>query len=312
MLFILLLMLCNSMSLCMHNKVMFTKYSIEAVPCGLSQMQGARNYMEDTYSWEVQYPRIQYHGIQYRSALFGLYDGHGGSYVADEAAKNIKTYIDLEKCNNNDEAKFQLIKAFYGTQISLGKEAQTQGSTALVAIRTKEALHVANVGDSRAVLCSNGLAVPLSVDHTAENPAERDRIEKIIQEKQSTDIKTRHGLLYVLRYKAKENESRKWVRCTRALGDKDAAPHVIATPEIQHRKLMPEDDFLILATDGLWDVLSNQKAVDLVKAELKKDELTHKDFALAAELLRNAAYILGSTDNISVMVIGLKDLKAIS
>jgi len=70
-------------------------------------------------------------------------------------------------------------------------------------------------------------------------------------------------------------------------------------PEIQQRKLQPEDDFLILATDGVWDVLSSQEAVDVIME-------CGDDTREMARRLTETAYKRGSMDNITSLVIDLR------
>ena len=89
---------------------------------------------------------------------------------------------------------------------------------------------------------------------------------------------------------------------TRAIGDKALFPYVIPNPEIGEKTLTSDDDFLILACDGVWDVIDNQQAVDIVKIILRQQN----DYGKAADALKNAALERGSTDNISVMVVNLK------
>ena len=71
------------------------------------------------------------------------------------------------------------------------------------------------------------------------------------------------------------------------------------TPHINQIQLTDEDTFIIIACDGVWDVLSEQDAVDLIASEL--DPLT------AAKLIRDRAFELESTDNISVIVAFLSE-----
>ena len=81
---------------------------------------------------------------------------------------------------------------------------------------------------------------------------------------------------------------------SRALGDGFLSDCVNSTPHIQQVKLTEEDSFIILACDGVWDVISDQEAVDMIASEI--DPLS------AAKLLRDRAFELESTDNISVIV----------
>lgn len=84
---------------------------------------------------------------------------------------------------------------------------------------------------------------------------------------------------------------------SRAIGDALLTP-VIAVPDIIKHEINDTDELLIMACDGLWDVISDQQAVNLIRDET--------DMQTAAERLRNYALDHGSTDNISVLVIDLK------
>ncbi len=84
---------------------------------------------------------------------------------------------------------------------------------------------------------------------------------------------------------------------TRAIGDRRLKQYVSAVPEISMRQLQAEDEFLILASDGVWDVLSNQEACDLVKSCRNVQE--------GAKMLTEQAYNRGSLDNITSLVINL-------
>jgi len=85
---------------------------------------------------------------------------------------------------------------------------------------------------------------------------------------------------------------------SRAIGDSLLQPFVIADPYISETDITPEDKFLILACDGLWDIFTDAAAV--------LEILNETDVQQAAERLKNASYELGSTDNISVIVVQLQ------
>ena len=89
----------------------------------------------------------------------------------------------------------------------------------------------------------------------------------------------------------------------RALGDRMLTPYVSAIPTYQCVTIEPEDEFLILACDGVWDVLTDSKAVQVVHDSLEK---THS-VDCAAMALRDWAFCSGSGDNISVIVVQLNN-----
>lgn len=85
---------------------------------------------------------------------------------------------------------------------------------------------------------------------------------------------------------------------SRAFGDKPLKRYVIATPDVREETLGPDDEFIILASDGLWDVVSNQDAVNLVRDV--------RDPEKAAKKLAEEAMSRGSNDNVSAIVVRFK------
>ncbi|KAK9291433.1 hypothetical protein L1049_019380 [Liquidambar formosana] len=190
-------------------------------------------------------------------------------------------------------------------------EVALSGSTAVVAVLTPDDIVVANCGDSRAVLCRSGRAMPLSVDHKPDRPDERARIEASGGRVIFVDGPRVGGILAM----------------SRAIGDVYLKPAVTSEPEISFTKRDPEDECLILASDGLWDVLSSDlackvaseclregspatAATDLNTGPRREDggagELYPSRSALAAALLTRLALGRKSSDNISVIVVDLK------
>lgn len=92
----------------------------------------------------------------------------------------------------------------------------------------------------------------------------------------------------------------------RTLGDKMLHPYVRADPFVHTQEVTAGDEFLIIACDGVWDVTTNQQAVDLVRAEA----CDHPQ--LAALRLRDHAYLCGSSDNITAVVVPLHPLPSSS
>uniref|UniRef100_M1A2R0 Protein phosphatase-2C n=2 Tax=Solanum TaxID=4107 RepID=M1A2R0_SOLTU len=145
---------------------------------------------------------------------------------------------------------------------------------------------VANAGDCRAVLCRNGEAIDMSQDHRPNYPSERRRVEELGG---FIDDGYLNGILSV----------------TRALGDWDmklprgSASPLIAEPEFRQIVLTEEDEFLIIACDGIWDVLSSQQAVSLVRRGLRR----HDDPEQCAKDLVMEALRLNTFDNLTVIVV---------
>jgi len=127
------------------------------------------------------------------------------------------------------------------------------GSTACVAVIRKEinhtVLYVANSGDTRAVLSKNGQAERLSKDHKATDPQEVDRIKGV------------GGSII-------DNRVAGGLAITRALGDHAYKSFgVTGSPYVVRHVLRPFDKFLIIASDGVWDTVSDAQAVALCKED---------------------------------------------
>jgi serine/threonine protein phosphatase PrpC len=265
---------------------------------GFAELQGRRPTMEDAHNV------FQKNDFE----LFGLYDGHGGPYVSKELASHLN-YIIAQKCDElspTRKSTFSYVlqpwtigSSHYERQIqhaltmsyalmndSLDTDnARNQGSTAITAVVTKKNIMVVNTGDSRAVLCTNGNAIALSDDHKPNRTDEYERITAL-----GGTVTTYAGVPRVQGILA----------LSRAMGDFSLAPYVICTPDIVMHKRSVSDQFLIIACDGVWDVFSNQEAVNIVLAELKSS-----DAHGAAQKLVQAAYDAESTDNISAIVVVL-------
>lgn len=243
---------------------------------GVAETQGRRKTMEDAYVIDRKAD----------FALYGVFDGHGGRKVADFAAQNLPTVLrhSYAKIGNTDTALRQSFLEIH-KQLGDAHGAQTQGCTAVVALVKDGKITVANAGDSRAVLARDGKAFALSDDHKPHRPDEKARIENLGGKVVHYGVPRVQGDLAV----------------SRALGDKALNPYVTPEPEIMRTILTTKDEFLILACDGVWDVMNNQQAVDIVK-----DAFAQKQTATqASAILRNMAFKRGSQDNITAMVVRL-------
>ncbi|CAN1312948.1 Probable protein phosphatase 2C 14 [Linum perenne] len=159
-----------------------------------------------------------------RNGFFGVYDGHGGKKAAEFAAENLHSNI----------------MAIMGL---------LSGACCVTALIEGEEVVVSNLGDCRAVLCRGGVAEALTTDHRAEREDERERIEN---EGGYVEIHRGawrvHGILSV----------------SRSIGDAHLKQWVSAEPDTKIMQLKPDMDYLVLASDGLWEVVGNQEAIDIV------------------------------------------------
>jgi len=215
---------------------------------------------------------------------FAIYDGHGGRGAVDFTAKTLHKNLQEELEKNPDVAPLEALRAAYLTTDKQMGETQIHfsGTTSISVLIRKEGkerwLYAANAGDARAVICRNGVAVRLSYDHKGSDETETKRI---VDAGGFVVLNRVNGILAV----------------TRSLGDHAMKDYVIGDPYLQSIQLDQTDTHLILACDGLWDVASDQEAVDLILPENDAQKMSEK---LLLHALKN-----GSTDNISVMAIVL-------
>ncbi|XP_064957687.1 probable protein phosphatase 2C 52 isoform X2 [Musa acuminata AAA Group] len=157
--------------------------------------------------------------------------------------------------------------------------SRDDGSTASTAVLIGKHLYVANVGDSRAVISKTGKAIPLSNDHKPNRSDERKRIEDAGGVVTWTGTWRVGGILAM----------------SRAFGNRLLKQFVVAEPEIQEQVVDEELEILVLASDGLWDVVANEDAVSLVRVEEEPEA--------AARKLTETAFSRGSADNITCIVV---------
>lgn len=213
--------------------------------------------------------------------LFAIFDGHMSQEVPDYLRSHLFENI-LNQPNFWTEPEISMKRAYRITDTTILEKASDLGkggSTAVTAILINcHKLLVANIGDSRAVLCKNGVAKQLSVDH-----------EPI---KEKDDIENRGG--FVLAYPGDVPRVDGQLAVARAFGDKTLKEHLSSEPDITVEIIDDKAEFIILASDGIWKVMTNQEAVDCIKEM--------KDAKTGAKQLTQEALNRNSSDDISCIV----------
>ncbi|CAK7339874.1 unnamed protein product [Dovyalis caffra] len=227
---------------------------------------------------------------------FGIFDGHRGAAAAEFSAQAIPGF--LQSIGSASSPDTALIEAFVSTDVAFRNELDAHcksrkvvqkdwhpGCTAIVALIVTNKLFVANAGDCKTILCRAGKAFPLSKDHVASCIEERERVLSAGgQVKWQVDTwRVGNAALQV----------------TRSIGDDDLKPAVTAEPEIIETVLSAEDEFLVMASDGLWDVMSSADVIRIIKDTVKEPGMCSK--RLATEAAER-----GSKDNITVIVVFLR------
>lgn len=214
--------------------------------------------------------------------LFAIFDGHLSHVIPDYLRSHLFDNI-LKEPDFWTQPKNAMRRAYCMTDTTILEKAGDLGkggSTAVTAILINcQKLVVANVGDSRAVICKNGVAKQLSVDH--EPSMEREEIEN------------RGG--FVSNFPGDVARVDGQLAVARAFGDKSLKDHLSSEPDFAMEMIDDDTDCIILASDGLWKVMSNQEAVDTIK--------NIKDALSAAKRLTEEALNRKSSDDISCVVV---------
>lgn len=233
--------------------------------------------------------------------FLSVFDGHGGSYVSEYAKNNL-----VRNITSNQNFKANIYRAiqqgFKKTHDELdNRQSMHQGSTAVVAFVNDDTIYVANAGDSRAVVSEGGKAIALSNDHKPTPGTDEYRRIIVSGGKVINQIMHNGSLVNCGDRVHVETANGSYsLAMTRALGDKMCtASGVICSPEITDYKITAKTEFLIMASDGLWDVLENQDVVDMVSKN-------KQNLQSAAEFIVKKARQLGSNDDITAVVVGFK------
>eukprot|EP00928_Gymnodinium_smaydae_P089150 TRINITY_DN73150_c0_g1_i1.p1 TRINITY_DN73150_c0_g1~~TRINITY_DN73150_c0_g1_i1.p1 ORF type:complete len:475 (-),score=88.01 TRINITY_DN73150_c0_g1_i1:101-1525(-) len=292
------------------------------VSAGVASWQGNKDVQEDRFIMEVN---LKGPGGE-QLIGFAVLDGHSGSLCVDacvqELPRNLQKCISAKQSLSEDSLREAVGEAIALTDADFLVKARERevldGSTMILCLiwpgetRGRGGRHrllIANLGDSRAVLCrAQGgrlAAVRLSDDHKPGRADERSRIEEC------GGVVDVQGVWRVFTPGPANFGGRSllWgLAVSRAFGDllmKEPQKYgcqgatgelVTAVPEIHTYDLRPSDDrFIVLACDGIWDVLGDDDAVAVCTE--------HRSTEQAAHALIRRAFESGSDDNITALVI---------
>ncbi|EED93445.1 hypothetical protein THAPSDRAFT_262261 [Thalassiosira pseudonana CCMP1335] len=255
-----------------------TGFSVNRFDCGISEAIGARPF----------------------TTFAAVFDGHGGdecsNYLVDALPRHIHSGEDA-----TSELMRRILKTAYlraDKEFITPKNAPQSGSTGATVVLLGRRLFAANVGDSRVVLArKNGACLELTSDHKPSRPDEAAR------------VRAAGGFILHKRVMGE-------LAITRAFGDKSFKMGIKAIPRIacttsHHslRSLFPQvlshdDEFLLLACDGLFDVFKSQDAITFARQEL----IAHRgEPAEVARILSDQAIrVRRSRDNVSILIIVLR------
>lgn len=222
---------------------------------GMTSMQGWRENMEDSHV-----AKINLGNTHSEWSFFAVFDGHAGDTASRYCAEHLLDTILQSNFpyDGKDAIRAGCIKLDNKLNEMLSDQQDRSGSTAVFTFISNKLQYIANLGDSRAVLCNSGRPIFSTSDHTADVPTEQERITNAGGHVSYGRV---NGNLAV----------------SRALGDvhykknkgKEPMHQLVSSePEIFIRERNPSDEFLILACDGLWDVMSNEEMCAYIHSRL--------------------------------------------
>ncbi|KAG0250747.1 Protein phosphatase 2C 2 [Actinomortierella ambigua] len=235
------------------------------------------------------------------TAFFAVYDGHGGPNVAKYSGEGLHKRIVGDAAFKRKEYRAAIKNGFLEMDRALKYDQEyagdSSGCTAITATITKDnMLYVGNAGDSRAVLCRRGTAIALSRDH---KPVNREEAGRIVAAGGFVEYGRVNGSLALSRalgdFEFKTNAT---------LGPEDQI--VTANPAIQEHQLDDEDEFIVLACDGIWDCMTSQEVITYVRKGIA-DKITLETLCenVMDKCLAPDSELTGvGCDNMTLMIVG--------
>ncbi|XP_065220968.1 protein phosphatase 1B-like [Planococcus citri] len=257
---------------------------------GVASMQGWRVEMEDAHC------AITGLSDELKDwSFFAVFDGHAGAKVSAHCAEHLmECIVNSEEFRRSDFTKgirsgFLHLDDSMRTLPELASGEDKSGSTAVCALVSPQQIFVANCGDSRAVICNSGVPTFSTQDHKPVLPGEKERIQRAGG---SVMIQRINGSLAV----------------SRALGDYEyknvegrgpCEQLVSPEPEIFVRDRDDKDEFLVLACDGVWDVMSNEDICNFIRSRL----LITDDLEAITNQVVDTCLYKDSRDNMSIVLV---------
>jgi len=233
-----------------------SKCENEFLKVGSSCMQGWRINMEDAHT-QLLSPQNDR-----TSAFFAVYDGHGGAKVAEYAGNHLHERIFNQSHFKNGNIPESFRQGFLGLDEDMLEDEDMKeelaGTTAICVFMKDRKIYCGNVGDSRSIASVRGRVQPLSYDHKPNNELETKRI---LAAGGWVEFNRVNGNLALSRalgdFVFKKNENKK------------AEDQIVtAYPDVDMKDLTSDHEFIVLACDGIWDVLSNEEVLEFVRTRI--------------------------------------------
>ncbi|XP_038056586.1 protein phosphatase 1E-like [Patiria miniata] len=251
-------------------------------------VKNTRKRMEDKHVIVPDLNTLFNLGNDKERAFYAVYDGHGGTDAAMYACQHIHGNAIRQDCFLDDPSK-ALAKSFQITDEGFLKKARREGlgsgSTGVAVIIESDKLHISWLGDSQVYLMRDGQPITLMDPHKPERPDEKTRIEQLGGCVLFFGVWRVNGTLAV----------------SRAIGDPDQKPYVSSDADMKTLPLTGNEDCIIIACDGLWDVVEPKTVCRIIQQSINGDSSMDS----VAHRLVVEAKSSGSNDNITVLVVFL-------
>ncbi|KAL7721327.1 Protein phosphatase 2C [Entamoeba marina] len=288
--------------------------------CGATSMQGWRRTMEDAHTIKVDAQTIDGKKVQF----FGVFDGHGGDQVAlyceevyfdilvntesfkkgDYKQSLIDVNIKIDEVLKTEEVNNKLKSLGSGNNIYEGMFGDTiangMGCTCVVVLIVDNILYCGNAGDSRGVLLKNNNVIALSEDH---KPTLQSEIDRITAAGGTIDNGRVNGNLNL----------------TRTIGDlmykqqpelRPEGQIISCYPDITKYELDGNEKLLVLACDGIWDVLTNEQIIEKINEYLRVgNSLQETCEKITSDCLSKQPYTTPGWDNMTLIIIQFNSYK---
>mmetsp|Transcript_14970 Transcript_14970/g.16939 ORF Transcript_14970/g.16939 Transcript_14970/m.16939 type:complete len:328 (-) Transcript_14970:129-1112(-) len=273
------------------------------VEFALASMQGWRVTMEDAHAHHL--PTKNNKDL----AFFGVFDGHGGDLAAIFAAKHVLTFIENSEAFDDIDENLDpeilaraMMEGFIDCdedmkEIPVCRSGQDfSGSTGVACFVTPEYIVVANTGDSRLAICQDSKVAFASMDHKPNDDRERQRVEQaggiIADDRVNGDLASARSF-GDFRYKTDPNLP-------------PSQQQITVLPDCTILDRNAQDEFIVLACDGIWDVMSNLECTRYILTALKMGLSLQQ----ACEMVLDECLRKSSGDNMSIMIISLDSVPA--
>eukprot|EP00055_Hartaetosiga_balthica_P002355 m.3681 g.3681 ORF g.3681 m.3681 type:complete len:392 (+) comp2109_c0_seq1:72-1247(+) len=267
----------------------------QRVSMDIASTKGARRQMEDRHVSLPDLNAITGQSNKEPQSFFAVYDGHGGVEIAQYLQAQLHLNV-VEQPEYETDPKTALINGFLQTDTKIVKKANRDaiqsGSTAVVVLMKGRKMYVAWCGDSQTFLCRDGAAVELMNPHKPEREDEKKRIED------SGGIVVWYGAWRVNAV----------LSVSRAFGDAKLKKYVIPDPDITEHDLDDKCEYVVIACDGLWDVMDKDKVVEFISSW--KDSHDGSMVGVAEAIATHSVQDLSSNDNITIVIVSLHDLSS--